>query len=60
MDPPMFRLPVGLPARTLVRTLERTVGAWIVEELNPPGRRFRVEINLLDALPVYRAGSSLQ
>ena len=56
----MFRLPVGLPARTLVRTLERTVGAWIVEELNPPGRRFRVEINLLDALPVYRAGSSLQ
>ena len=54
MDPPVFRLPEGLSPGILVRTLEFAVGAWIVEEVNPPGRRFRVEINLLDVLPQFR------
>ena len=54
MDPPVFRLPDGLSPGILVRTLEFAVGAWIVEEVNQPGRRFRVEINLLDVLPQFR------
>ena len=49
IDPPVYRLPDGLPPGTRVRVLTFDHGFWTVEELDPPGRTWRVFVILLES-----------